>query len=775
MPASTLDSVETALRASLIKNNDHGNLDTQLAGSTKKALLSDIEFECAGSYQCSVWDVIKPKHIVLKNCEKPQNSLKQEDSHGDDSLKLPKHELFPMGNVQLGWSSSGDWSVGSGMVNMGNTCYLNSTLQALFHVPSLVNWLMSEKDHMRECQNDGLCIICAMRKTLQESQQRNISSIRPILIYNKLRLVCRNLIPGRQEDAHEFLRYLIEAMEKSYLLRFKECNKFDTKVKETTPLNQILGGYLRSAVRCLRCGHVSTTFQHFQDLLLDIRKAQTVNEALELYFSREKLDDDSYHCESCQKKVPANKQFSIERAPKVLCIQLKRFSVSNNKITKHVAFKQRLNLSNYTRSKPSSPLVYKLVALVTHMGPTVSCGHYTAVAQAPSGNFYQFDDSAVRPISHQAMFSTNAYIMLYELELSDVQKPLPIPKNKVTSTVTEPSASSPTSSKTMSPIPVGYVNNKPKPINPKPVTYGFTSDKVYGPELPPDRLPVVSSMTNGKQKAVSSSQSPEATDESSTESSEEEEPKTSANPVSPSLKEADSSTVSEEPEDTGRMSTDASPASSSNLSTTVSSLSSPEVVTAASSKKMASPSKSLVPYETGDTSGSEDSNHSDSNRVVTKGTAGEWQVTSSTDVMPQNSSEWHEKKKNMEISSGSVVSELLKMSSTGYSVPVNTWQTVKSQLEKEVSEEKRAERKRSFADSTDQGRVKHSKVSSTYTNGKSNPGYNPVQEYHNMKNWSNSNGSSAGNLHHKPFYNGNRHKRNFHHKNGFHKNSYRFR
>lgn len=79
----------------------------------------------------------------------------------------------------------------------------------------------------------------------------------------------------------------------------------------------------------------------------------------------------------------------------VLCIQLKRFSISNNKITKHIQFRQRLELSRFARQRPNVPLVYRLVALVTHMGPTVSCGHYTAVAQASSGNFYQFDDSMV--------------------------------------------------------------------------------------------------------------------------------------------------------------------------------------------------------------------------------------------------------------------------------------------------------------------------------------------------------------------------------------------
>lgn len=148
-----------------------------------------------------------------------------------------------------------------------------------------------------------MCIICAVRKTLLESQQRTVGTFRPHLVFSRLRLVCRNMMPGRQEDAHEFLRYLVEAMEKAYLSRFKNHAQFDTRTKETTPMNQILGGYLRSTVRCLVCGHVSTTFQHFQDLLLDIRKVQTLDEAMDGYFSRERLDDDSYHCESCQKKV----------------------------------------------------------------------------------------------------------------------------------------------------------------------------------------------------------------------------------------------------------------------------------------------------------------------------------------------------------------------------------------------------------------------------------------------------------------------------------------
>jgi ubiquitin carboxyl-terminal hydrolase 36/42 len=48
-----------------------------------------------------------------------------------------------------------------------------------------------------------------------------------------------------------------------------------------------------------------------------------LNDALDNYFEKEPLDE-SYVCERCRRQVAADKKFSIERAPNVLCIQLKR-------------------------------------------------------------------------------------------------------------------------------------------------------------------------------------------------------------------------------------------------------------------------------------------------------------------------------------------------------------------------------------------------------------------------------------------------------------------
>lgn len=44
----------------------------------------------------------------------------------------------------------------------------------------------------------------------------------------------------------------------------------------------------------------------FQDLLLDIRKHSTLDEALDSFFSRERLEDLGYKCEACNKKVCNN-------------------------------------------------------------------------------------------------------------------------------------------------------------------------------------------------------------------------------------------------------------------------------------------------------------------------------------------------------------------------------------------------------------------------------------------------------------------------------------
>ncbi|XP_076662770.1 ubiquitin specific peptidase 36 [Andrena cerasifolii] len=468
MPAvSICDPVAATLRRTLetSQQKTSDDLSTSLVSSASRILQSEIQYKEVDDYQTTILDQLKAKYIVLSlpSSESTDDKAKDCGTKGP-SLPEPTITLYSPKKICLGWKNT--FPVGAGMYNVGNTCYLNSTLQALFHVPALVNWLLSDTHHTSKCeQNDGggECLTCAVAKTLQFSHQKSGCAIKPFYIYNKLKLICRTMVPGQQEDAHEFLRYLLEGMEKAYLTRHK-AGKLDSYSKETTPINQIFGGYIRTEVKCLQCRHVSTTFQHFQDLLVDIRKASTLDEALTSYFSREQLDNNDYKCEACKRRVPATKQFSLERPPKVLCVQLKRFSVLGGKISKHIGFKQTIDMGPYLwkePGEPAQPLTYKLMSIVTHMGPSVNCGHYTAVAKVSTGQYYSFDDSCVRPISLSNVLSTNAYIMIFEMEQqtqSHVQNPQAV---KVNGTLTVNNAIS---------SPGSPLN---KTINPKASTSGL--------------------------------------------------------------------------------------------------------------------------------------------------------------------------------------------------------------------------------------------------------------------------------------------------------------
>lgn len=412
---------------------------------------------------------------IMKGAE---NGSPKPAINSDSILPEPKHVLYPPEKVTLGWQRH--FRAGAGMVNVGNTCYLNATLQALFHVPAFVEWLLNDTDHAKKCEllngpGFGDCITCSMAKTLRLSQSHPI--VKPHLITNKIKMICRHMSHGSQEDAHEFMRHLLENMEKAYLVRCK-AQKLDPYSKETTPINQIFGGYIRTEVKCLRCNYASTTFQHFQDLILDIRKASKVEEAMDQYFSREKLDgENSYKCEKCKCGVPATKKFSIERPPKVLCIQLKRFNAVGMKFSKPVEHNTCMDLRKYVHPQSAFArldLDYKLISMVTHVGPSSGCGHYTAIAQCASLTYHLFDDTHVTPVGDKTVSNSSAYILMYEMK---PQSPKQASKFAATSSITSISALSHKNHGSMngaSKIPLHTSGGLPSAKDRDRVTFGLT-------------------------------------------------------------------------------------------------------------------------------------------------------------------------------------------------------------------------------------------------------------------------------------------------------------
>lgn len=86
----------------------------------------------------------------------------------------------------------------------------------------------------------------------------------------------------------------------------------EERVKETSVIHRIFGGYLQSQVKCLECNTESNRYDPFLDLSLEIFHCNTVEKALSHFTASETLDgDNKYRCSKCNVKVKARKKLSI--------------------------------------------------------------------------------------------------------------------------------------------------------------------------------------------------------------------------------------------------------------------------------------------------------------------------------------------------------------------------------------------------------------------------------------------------------------------------------
>ncbi|ETE59662.1 Ubiquitin carboxyl-terminal hydrolase 42, partial [Ophiophagus hannah] len=114
----------------------------------------------------------------------------------------------------------------------------------------------------------GFCMMCTMQGHINQALSNSGTVIKPMSVINELRRIAKHFRFGNQEDAHEFLRYTVDAMQKACL---NGSNKLDRHTQATTFIHQIFGGYLRSRVKCMNCKGVSDTFDPYLDITLEIK------------------------------------------------------------------------------------------------------------------------------------------------------------------------------------------------------------------------------------------------------------------------------------------------------------------------------------------------------------------------------------------------------------------------------------------------------------------------------------------------------------------------
>ncbi|KAG1366593.1 ubiquitin carboxyl-terminal hydrolase 15 [Cocos nucifera] len=302
-----------------------------------------------------------------------------------------------------------------GFTNCGNSCYANAVLQCLAFTRPLTAYLL-EGLHSKTCPKTEGCFTCELERLLMMAKQGK-SPLSPAGILSHLSNIGSSFSRGREEDAHEFLRYAIEAMQSACL---KEARKNVTGqlVEDTTLIQLIFGGYLRSKIKCMRCQGKSEHCERMMDLTVEIHgDIGTLEEALSRFTSTEILDgENKYQCDRCKSYERAKKKLTILEAPNILTIALKRFQSGKfGKLNKSIRFPEYLDLARYMSGTDDKFPVYRLYAVVVHldiMNASFS-GHYVCYVKDMQGKWYKIDDSMVIPVELERVLSKGAYMLLY--------------------------------------------------------------------------------------------------------------------------------------------------------------------------------------------------------------------------------------------------------------------------------------------------------------------------------------------------------------------------
>ncbi|RUO96716.1 hypothetical protein BC936DRAFT_141569, partial [Jimgerdemannia flammicorona] len=337
--------------------------------------------------------------------------------------------------------------IGPGLINRKNTCYLNSVLQCLAYTPPLANVLMSG-EHGKACTSRDACMMCELEGHVARIfSGKSGAAFYPDNIVRNLNRIASHLQVGRQEDAHEFMRHLLDAAAKSarsncykyhvalttfpitesHMILFRIYSKTEHSNVEPDVIHQIFGGALRSQVKCIECRRESNKFDSILDLSLDVANVGSIGEALTEYTRPEFLiEDNQYRCEGeCLSMVDARKQMTIHHAPMVLAVHLKRFQfggysqfgMDGEKIDKHIEFSETLDLHEHVSPGQESDIgLYRLYAVLVHVGASCTSGHYHCFIKGSDSEWYSMNDTSVKPVSLTTVLRQRAYMLFYAQE-----------------------------------------------------------------------------------------------------------------------------------------------------------------------------------------------------------------------------------------------------------------------------------------------------------------------------------------------------------------------
>ncbi|GIX62136.1 LytB protein, putative [Babesia caballi] len=262
-----------------------------------------------------------------------------------------------------------------GIRNLGNSCYYNSVLQALFHTRSFVQCLMELPD--------GKPAVAVYQKMFRKLLKRGKRPFDAIAGYKLLPASWRR--NSEQQDVTEVLGHVLESLDGSLGL-----------------WRRVFAGMVVRRIKCLHCERLSDNREIAMDFTFPLVGLPSIQAMFDDFCKIETLrGGNKYHCSECNAYRRADTWNVIASPPAHLVVVLSRQVWSPgqdahasaggaSKVMQHVRVDEHLRVCEFD---------YTLYGAIFHSGTATSSGHYYFVgrdSEAPS-RWHVCDDSQVRP------------------------------------------------------------------------------------------------------------------------------------------------------------------------------------------------------------------------------------------------------------------------------------------------------------------------------------------------------------------------------------------